>query len=316
MKITIFLFAILLTFQTSLTAQHAIPCEYCIDDWGESVVYKPSENVEKISNLTYVTYGDRELKLDVYLPKKRRQNPTPAILCIHGGGWKYGDKEMDCWMQFSNNLAAEGYVVANIDYRLSEEAPYPAAVKDCRAAVQWMKHNAEKYGIDKDAIGVLGGSAGGHLTLMMGTSDDSELFENEAAVSNVSSKVDAVVAMAPPADMIGFYKWYESENKLESFKTAIEFLGASPADNPKLAKEASPVFHADENSAPALLIVSTADEIVNYHQSVTFMEAYTKSRVHTEGYILSNAPHFFWGYQAWFDESFEKALKFFNEYVK
>lgn len=310
------LFFFLLTFNVSLTAQ--IPCEYCIpnEEWEGFAVYQPSNEVTVDSNIVYATYGERELKLDVYLPKNRRAESTPAILCIHGGGWREGAKDDPGWSQISNKLAEAGFVVASVNYRMSREAIYPAAVKDCRAAVQWLKANADKYGVDKNLIGVMGGSAGGHLSLMMGTSHDSKVFKSEGSVSDVSSQVQAVVAMAPPADFDIFYDFYKSNDNLEGFKTAVQFLGESPEANPELAKEASPTTYVDENSAPTLLVVSTADEIVNYHQGMALMEKYTESRVPIQAHVYSNAPHAFWLFNEWMDENVEMAITFFREQLR
>ncbi len=286
--------------------------KYCPpqEEWGGVIEDKPAENVQVISNIVYAKYGDRELKLDLYIPRYRSSQKTPGIIVIHGGGWRNGIKE-GSFARISKKLAEAGFISASVEYRLSGEAIDPAAIKDCRAAIQWFKSVAEKYGIDSDAIGVLGGSAGGHLALMMGTSYKSMLFESEGSVSNISSRVQAVVAFAPPTDFISFNTWMKNVGK--STTGVNEFLGVSPDENPGRAKEASPITYIDEDSPPAFLLASFADESVNYEQAIEFLEEYKINHVPAKTFIYSNAPHGFWIYNKWFEESMELTISFFKE---
>ena len=100
--------------------------------------------LESHANLTYARYGERELQLDLYRPKERAQ-PLPAIVCIHGGGWFKGERSS--MTQLAQALAARGYVAVTISYRLSGEAKFPAAIQDAKAAVRWLRANAEKFGV-------------------------------------------------------------------------------------------------------------------------------------------------------------------------
>src|SRR5262245_36610238 len=123
--------------------------------------------VEK--NIEYGKGGGKALQLDLYSPKKLT-HPLPAILFIHGGGWTSGYRQI--YHYYCTKFAEHGYVVATASYRLAGEAPFPAAVEDVKCAVRWLRANAKKLGIDSDKIAVAGGSAGGHLAMMIGYSSD------------------------------------------------------------------------------------------------------------------------------------------------
>ncbi len=124
-----------------------------------------------------LAYGDHERnKLDIYLPAKGNK-PLPIVVWIHGGGWEAGSKENPPAMGLLN----QGYAVASINYRYSKHAPFPAQIEDCKAAIRYLRGNAAKYNIDKDHIGCMGASAGGHLVALLGTTAD---------VAELEGKVD------------------------------------------------------------------------------------------------------------------------------
>lgn len=110
--------------------------------------YPTPETVEQTNDIVYARYGDRELKLDLFMPKKRSTGLIPGIIVIHGGGWRNGVK--DGFQKQAAFLAERGFAAATIDYRLSGEAVFPAAVNDCKAAVRWMRANADRLGINSE----------------------------------------------------------------------------------------------------------------------------------------------------------------------
>lgn len=122
-----------------------------------------SAQLQEFEGLTYAQYGSRELKLDLFKPAEQN-NPLPAIVCIHGGGWRNGTGKG--FNRIAKYFAERGYVAVSISYRLSGEAPFPAQIQDCKAAVRWLRANAERYGINPDRIGATGHSAGGHLAAL------------------------------------------------------------------------------------------------------------------------------------------------------
>jgi acetyl esterase/lipase len=209
------------------------------------------DNVEEILGVEYGTGGNRKLQLDLYLPKGRTK-PTPAIIFIHGGAWKSG-KRSD--MKFyCVKFAEKGYVTATVTYRLMDEAPFPAAVHDVKCAVRWVRANAAKYQVDPNRIAVSGNSAGGHLSMMIGYSDDPSL-EGNGGNGGVSSRVSAVVDFYGPTDLTTDFA---REQKLVE-----DFMGGKTFDEaPDMYKLASPLFHLTKDDPPTLIFHGTIDSTV------------------------------------------------------
>jgi acetyl esterase/lipase len=211
------------------------------------------ENVSAHPDLTYRTVGNKELKLDLYRPKATAK-PAPLVVLIHGGCWMDGSrKEMGF---YAVNLARLGYVTASVDYRLSEESPYPAAVEDMRAAIKWLTDHAATYNLDPDRIALMGGSAGGHLTEYLGYSANTP---TQGHPQGVGPKVKAIIP---------FYGWSDLTDPSVNYQYYMElFLGKKYADAPKLYEEASPITHVDEGDPATLLLHGTIDTIVPITQA-------------------------------------------------
>jgi acetyl esterase/lipase len=214
------------------------------------------DNVEETLNLEYGTGGQRKLQLDLYLPKGRTK-ATPAIIFIHGGAWKSG-KRSD--MKFyCVKFAEKGYVTATVTYRLMDEAPFPAAVQDVKCAVRWLRANAVKYNVDTERIVVSGNSAGGHLSMMVGYSDDPSL-EGSGGNNNFSSRVCAVVNFYGPTDLTTDFA--KKQPLVENF------LGGKTYDEaPDIYKLASPIFHLTKDDPPTLIFHGTIDSTVPIAQA-------------------------------------------------
>jgi acetyl esterase/lipase len=148
-------------------------------------------------NIVYATPNGIPLTLDLYLPRNAAQ-PPPVLIWIHGGGWEGGSKENGCPV----SLAQTGFAYASINYRLSEQAIFPAQIYDCKAAVRWVRAHASEYRYNADKIGVVGASAGGHLAALLGTTNDEPQFEGNEGNPGVSSSVQAVVDYFGPSDFI------------------------------------------------------------------------------------------------------------------
>ena len=151
-------------------------------------------------DLEYAKIGDKRLLLDIYVPDTTADSdePLPLIVWIHGGAWRAGNKKNCPPLRFTD----KGFVAASISYRLSQEAPFPAQIEDCKAAIRWLRANAVKYRIDPDRIGVWGSSAGGHLVALLGTSGDVEQLESEHQHQEQSSRVQAVCDFFGPTDFL------------------------------------------------------------------------------------------------------------------
>lgn len=272
------------------------------------VVPKLPEGVKSEENIVYTSYGDRDLHLDLFAPVKG--GLYPGVLLIHGGGWRSGDRSMEIPM--AQLLASHGYVTATVEYRLSVEALYPAAVQDLKTALRWMRANASKYNIDTTKIAVYGCSAGGQLAFFLGATNGIKKFEGEGYL-NYSSNVQSVVTL----DGI-----YNMTRPSESGKDTIpdkpsggkSWFGASYKNRPDLWKEASSIFYVDEKMVPSLFINSSLTRY--YGGRDEMIEKLKALHIFYETYTIPNTPHPFWLFHPWFDEASSYIIKYLDKVFK
>jgi len=207
-------------------------------------------------------------RLDLYLP--RGKPPFPVIVHVHGGGWRTGDKADPRALIGITALIRHGYAVASVNYRLSDEARFPAQIHDVKAAVRWLRAHASEYDLDPDHIGAVGESAGGHLVALLGTSSNvPELEGRELGNARLSSRVQAVVDLFGPVDFLPNGKFDGSEiNKLET-----SLLGAPLYKRPDLVKKANPTTYITSDDPPFLIMHGTRDQLVPPQQSRDFYAA-------------------------------------------
>ncbi len=244
------------------------------------------DNVKVMKDVQYCTGGGHPLLLDLYRPRNPVGNPSPAVLWIHGGGWRIGSKEGS---PLAVNLASKGFVAVSVNYRLSGEAPFPAAIEDAKCAVRYLRANAAKYGIDPKRIGVAGSSAGGHLALLVGAAHESAGLEGSGGWDGVSSRVSAVLSWFGPADFSVGPTAFERG----SGPSIIAFLGGTPQNRPENYRNASPVTWVSKDDPPLLLFHGDEDTTVPFDQSVRMEEAYRKAGLDVELVKVENAGHNF-----------------------
>jgi len=245
--------------------------------------------LEVIRNVEYGKGGGHSLLLDIVRPNPLPTNAMPAVIFIHGGAWRLGNKN-HAPIRF---LAERGYFVANINYRLSSEAPFPAAVEDCKCAVRWLRANAAKYNVNSSGIGVWGASAGGHLAEFLGTTSDDPRYEGTGGWTNASSRVSAVVSFFGPSDFMGgIGKFRNGDGSRGNFEV-VKFLGGLPADKPDVYRDASPVTHVDKMSTPMLLVHGDQDPIVPLEQSTRMANALREAGVDMKFIVVTNGVHGF-----------------------
>jgi acetyl esterase/lipase len=224
------------------------------------LITQPKElppGVVEVTNVEYGRIGDRALTLDLYLPEKRTK-PTPGLIFIHGGAWSGGSRDM--YRYYTVRYAQRGYVCATISYRLSREAPFPAAVQDAKCAVRWLRANAARYGVDPDKLGVIGGSAGGHLAMMVGYAAGVASLEGQGGHAAASSRVHVVVNFYGPTDLTTPFARRAGPVK--------GFLGGKTYDEaPALYAEASPITYITSKAPPTLIVHGSIDDVVPIDQA-------------------------------------------------
>jgi len=271
---------------------------------------KAQTEVETFEGLTFATYGERELKLDLYKPKNQ-VGLLPAIVGIHGGGWRVGTRKN--FGRYAKYLAERGYVAVSIEYRLSGEAPFPAHIYDCKAAVRWLRANAEKYGIDPTRIGATGHSAGGHLAALLATSAGIEELEGTGGNQAFSSAIQAAVPMGAQSNL---------ETPRIRAMTAqpggsdiwIEFLTGSLDEQEALYQLASPHHHLDAEDPPMMFITGGKDNTDTH--AVPIRTAMREMEIPTGLLIIPDAPHPFLREDHWRDLAMSTTLFFFDAYLK
>jgi acetyl esterase/lipase len=227
-------------------------------------------NVDVQRDLVYKQVNGQTLQLDIYSPKSSTHT-LPVVLWIHGHHWARGSKDQ----RPPVDLMAQGYIVVSLDYRLSGEAPFPAAIEDCKAAVRWLRANAATYHIDPDHIGAWGHSAGAHLAALLGTSGGVAELEGAGDNSSFSSRVQAVCDMSGPSDILEFYETVSSLNDGSGrrAKSSIEqFLGGPVEHNRAKAIAASPVSYVSRDDAAFLIIHGENDMSIPVSQSEVFAD--------------------------------------------
>lgn len=265
------------------------------------------DQLDEHLDVTFAAYGDRTLQLDVFRPKNA-PDKLPAIVCIHGGGWRKGAKIHH--RKVAQALAAKGYVTASIDYRLSGEAIFPAHIHDCKAAVRFLRANAKKYGIDADKIGAIGHSAGGHLAALLATSGGVKELEGDGGHAGFSSTIQAVVPMGGQTDFMS------ERNREKSAAADIwqQFLGGSQDEVPETYRLASPLTHLDKNDPPVWLITGEKDDPSTHADALRKkMDEFGITNGLT---IIKDAPHPFTVKQIWFDQMMDAAVPFFDRTLK
>lgn len=254
------------------------------------------------ADVVFSSPGGKDLFLDWYRPDDKEL--YPGLVTIHGGGWTSGTKQG--FTTIAKDLAAKGYVVANIEYRLATEARFPAAVIDCKAAVRWMRENAEMIGVDPEKIGAVGGSAGGHLAAMLATTGDHEDFIEGKAHAEISDALDAVVIMGAGVDQVARVKAAPNQR----IKNCIVFFGGEFSDIPEVYAQGSPITHVSAKTAPVLMLDGGKDRPGERYGD--FQKKLDEAGVKHELAVVPDAAHGQWGKSEFRGAFIEEMDKFFR----
>jgi pectinesterase len=265
-----------------------------------------SKRVREKRNITYCQTGRRQLQLDAFFPVTKQVKKRPAILIIHGGGWRSGSRSLH--HPLAQRLAALGYVCFTPEYRLSTEALYPAAVHDLKAALRWIHAHAGQFHIDTSKLAVAGHSAGGELAAFLGTTVGNPAFEGNFCHTDFSSNVQAVVDM----DGTLSFAHPESGEGDDSKRTsaATYWFGYSKTEAPELWLQASPLTHVSKRTPPTLFINSSVERM---HAGRTdYIRLLQKYGIYTEVREFENSPHSFPLYEPWFSTT----VKYIDDFLQ
>lgn len=253
------------------------------------------DTVQEEKDITYCSFGERALKLDVFQPKIQSNALRTAIIIIHGGGWRSGNRAQH--YPLAQQLANKGYVSITPEYRLSTEALFPSAVYDLKAVIRWVRKNAIKYNIDPEKIVVSGFSAGGELAAFLGTTANKLLFENGICNSEISSHVNAII------DLDGTLSFVHPESRevddSNSISAATYWFGYSKEENPGLWKMASPLTYVNSKTPPTLFINSSVTRMHAGRED--YINILRSNSIYSEVISFETAPHSFVLYNPWFE---------------
>ena len=267
---------------------------------------KPPADVILQTDIDYSRVGGR-LAMDVVMPKAGK-GPFPAVVCIHGGGFRAGTRAS--FLPIAYKLAQAGYVAATVSYRLSPRQQFPAAVEDVKAAVRFLRANADRFQIDPDRIGATGASAGGHLALMLGVTGGVEQFEGWGPALEQSSRVQAVVNFFGPTNLVKSY-----DASVDAAEVLPMFLGGDRDHAYKLHVQASPLNWVSPDDAPTLTLHGTKDRYVAVEQGQWITDRLREAGVTAEMVRFEGVDHGFGAFGARLDEAIASMLVFFNKHL-
>lgn len=253
---------------------------------------------QQISNIVYKQVGDREIKLNLFLPLKDGETVKgePLLIWLDSGCWYSGDPgDGGLWKAYG--ALDRGFAVASVSHRPINEEPFPAAIEDVRAAVRYLRKHADEYGYDPDRIAVSGASSGGHLSLTLGISDEKSPF-NVGDNLDVSGQVQRVIDFYGPTDFTIAFDRY-AEHLIDCIYQAVGVTREAAnkenaeqyAELQARAKRFSPIFYIDANYAPTLILQGTHDPLVPLTQSSMMYEMLRLAGVRAQLMVSDGGVH-------------------------
>ena len=267
------------------------------------VIPKPQhyENVKEINDEVYKQVGERKLHLDAFVNTDSLLKP--AVIMVHGGGWKSGDKSH--MKPMAQCIASKGYTCFALEYRLSDEAQYPDGIYDIKEAIQYIKSNAQRFHIDTTKVAILGTSSGAQMATLVGTTNNNSNFEENTGY-NTSTSVQAIVNLD---GVIAFVHPKSTEGKMAAW-----WLGGTSKEKPKVWKEASALTHVDENTPPTLFISSQYERFQAGREEM--IEIMDKHNIYSQVENFPDSPHTFWLFNPWFTETVNYITIFLDKTFK
>ncbi|MEO1993610.1 MAG: alpha/beta fold hydrolase, partial [Pirellulales bacterium] len=263
------------------------------------------DSVRMEEDISYREGSSKKWKIDIYYPSTPSTTRRPGIVFVHGGGWRSGDKGTGLWRSLPVSYAEKGFVCISVNYRLLDEASFPACIEDCKNAVRWLRAHADMYSLDPNRVGAFGISAGAHLVAMLGLADRDVGLEGDGPYKDVSSQVQSVVCCATPTN---FLNWDGTSPRQEE-RVARFFPDLSAADALKMVEKVSPITHVRKD-IPFLVIHGTADTTVPIYQGDCFVEALKQANADVTYIRVEGARHGVFAQSS--DKTYPATEAFFN----
>lgn len=266
--------------------------------------YTPQGNVKMQRNRVYHMYGKRAMLLDLFEPEGKSKVYRPCVILVHGGGWSSGNKSL--LEPYALALADKGYVTACIEYRLSGEALYPAAVLDVMESVKWIIAHAKEFSIDKNRISLLGASAGGQLATLVGVTHKLQHIGNFPKKRSNKIKIHSIINL--DGVLAFLHPLSEEGGKPGKPGAAEKWFGTHYSQDSAKWTEASPLTYAGPDTPPVLFIASSFPRFqAGRDDMIGIMD---KHGIYSEKHVFEDAPHSFWLFNPWFEKTLNLILKF------
>jgi acetyl esterase/lipase len=252
---------------------------------GAALAVHAADGARDINDITYATVDGKSLGLDLHLPAGTRS--PPLVVYLHGGAWQNGSKS-----QYPAFLVAHGFAVASLDFRSTNDAPFPANVHDIKAGIRFLRAKASEYGYRTGRIAIAGASSGGHLAALVGvTNGNAELEGTEGNYRDESSSVQAIVSYFGASNLTTILA-QSTPFGLEVRAPALQKLfGDTTERKPQLARLASPVFHVDRSDPPLFLLHGDQDAQMPINQMHELDGAYAAAGLRTQMLVLHGVGH-------------------------
>lgn len=275
-----------------------------IKNYPQIEIVKPKyfENLSEKKDIIYKEIGNRNLYLDAYYNKNT--DLKPALILVHGGGWKSGNKSL--MEPIAQHIASKGYACFSVEYRLSPEAIFPAGIYDIKNAIQFVKEYAKDFNVDASKVAILGCSSGGQMAALIGTTNNNPAFEDLNIKYNHSTSVQAIVDI----DGILAFKHPQSQEDV----VAGLWLGGNYESIPDIWENASALTHANQNTPPILFIGSQYPRFLAGKDDM--IKILDKNSIYNQVEIIENGPHSFWLFYPWFNETIKYISYFLDKILK
>jgi acetyl esterase/lipase len=268
------------------------------------VRYNEADGCLKHKDIPYVSYGKRALVLDLFSPSKKGDASQPVVLLIHGGGWGSGDRTL--MYPLADYLAKRVYTACAVEYRLSPEAKYPAAVNDINQAITWIRDHGREYGIDTHRIAILGCSAGAQLAGLLGLKYGTETDSH----GKIQKRIHAIVNIDGIMDFSSQEARRWEDDPARKVTAAGTWFGGRYAEKKKLWDEASPVYYVTANAPPILFVNSSMPRFhVGRDEVIEQLNTYA---IFSDVITFNDAPHTFWLFGRWFEKTGECVAGFLD----